>query len=198
LAALTFDDGPHPQYTPHFLELLKRHDAKATFFMIGEAAHRHPDLVRAVAEAGHAIGNHSWNHPSFPLITRSERRLQVRRCAEAIAPYDCKLFRPPYGSENIPSHLDVWRLGYRMVNWNIGVPDWLDHEGPWLADRIAERLRPGSVILMHDGLFNPADSRYADRSATLAAVSQLLESNPQHLRFVTLPEMFRCGHPRRS
>jgi peptidoglycan-N-acetylglucosamine deacetylase len=180
------------------LELLRQHDAKATFFMVGEAARRHPDLVRAVADAGHAIGNHSWDHPSFPAITGSERRLQVRRCAEAIAPYDCKLFRPPYGSENITSHLDVWRLGYRMVNWNIGVPDWLDHGGTWLAENILEQLRPGSVILLHDGLYNPADPSYADRSPTLAAVNQLLESNRQRLRFITLPHMFHCGHPRRS
>src|SRR6478735_7834989 len=72
VVALTFDDGPHPQWTPRLLDLLDRHGAKATFFMVGEMAMRHPDLVDRVISAGHAIGNHSWNHPSFPAVTSSQ------------------------------------------------------------------------------------------------------------------------------
>src|SRR6266849_2574451 len=86
VAALTFDDGPHPEYTPRLLQILERHQARATFFMLGEKAHRYPELVQRVAQAGHAIGNHSWDHPVFPEISRRERRDQIRACAKAIDP----------------------------------------------------------------------------------------------------------------
>src|SRR5690242_18370490 len=74
--ALTFDDGPDPVFTPRLLDILQQHHAKATFFMVGQAAERHPDIVKKVAAAGHAIGNLSWDHPSFPLLTGRERRDQ--------------------------------------------------------------------------------------------------------------------------
>ena len=78
MVGLTFDDGPDPEYTPRLLEILHRHGARATFFMAGEAARQHPELVRQVAQAGHAIGNHGWDHPSFPFISRDERLAQMR------------------------------------------------------------------------------------------------------------------------
>src|SRR5262249_4930611 len=74
IAALTFDDGPHPIYTPALLDILQKHVAQATFFMVGTAATAQPAIVRQVAQAGHAIGNHSWDHPSFLSIRSPERR----------------------------------------------------------------------------------------------------------------------------
>ena len=94
VAALTFDDGPHPDFTPRLLEILKRYDVRSTFFMVGEAAMKRPDLVRRVAEEGHTIGNHSWDHATFPLLSGRERRLQMRRCAKVLEPYGRRLFRP--------------------------------------------------------------------------------------------------------
>ena len=85
MAALTFDDGPTPEYTPRVLDILERHGAKGTFFMIGSNAAAYPEIVRRVAEAGHAIANHTWDHPAFPSIPDRERRRQVLRCAEAIS-----------------------------------------------------------------------------------------------------------------
>ena len=133
VVALTFDDGPHPESTPHLLDILERHQAHATFFMIGEAAQRHPDLVQRVAQAGHAIGNHSWDHPSFPLISGRERRAQLRACEKAIAPYGQRLFRPPYGHQSAASRLDALWLSYRVVTWNLHAYDWLDHDANWMA-----------------------------------------------------------------
>ena len=78
VVALTFDDGPDPRYTSRLLEILKRHEAKATFFMIGKNAQRYPHIVKQVFQAQHAIGNHSWDHPSFPLITERQRRAEIR------------------------------------------------------------------------------------------------------------------------
>ena len=111
VVALTFDDGPHPEFTPRLLEILEKHHARATFFLVGESAKKYPELVKRIAKAGHSIGNHSWDHPSFPLITGRDRRWQLRACEEAIAPYGQKLFRPPFGNQTIASRLDAFLFG---------------------------------------------------------------------------------------
>jgi peptidoglycan/xylan/chitin deacetylase (PgdA/CDA1 family) len=195
VAALTFDDGPHPKYTPRLLEVLGRYKAHATFFMVGEAAQRYPEIVRAVAEAGHAIGNHSWDHPRFPDISSVERRRQIQLCAREIAPYDCNLFRPPFGSENLRTYFDVRLAGYRLVNWSIGVPDWLGYDADWLEPRILRQFEPGSVLLFHDGLYGASSPEFLDRGATIEVVERILRRTRDQCRFVTLPEMFQAGKP---
>jgi peptidoglycan/xylan/chitin deacetylase (PgdA/CDA1 family) len=196
LVALTFDDGPNPEFTPRLLEVLKEHDAKATFFMVGEAAQRWPEVVRKVANEGHAIGNHSWDHARFPAIVRRERRAQIESCARALEPHGTRLFRPPFGSENLASHVDVRLLGYRTVNWSIGIPDWEDREADWIANGILQEIRPGCVILMHDGLYSYADARYLNREPTVNAVDTILRQMTGRFQFVTLPEMFQRAQPR--
>lgn len=202
VVALTFDDGPDPESTPRLLELLAHHEARATFFMLGVAAQRHPDLVRKVAMAGHAIGNHSWDHPSFPFISGRERRRQIRACAGALAPYGTRLLRPPYGYQDLASRLDAWWLGYRVIGWSLDVGDWYGDDGKAMAKRLQREIRPGSVILLHDALFvKPAAEREhvlvhqprPQRDAMLAAVSGLLASVGGTLRFVTVPDLLRCG-----
>jgi hypothetical protein len=94
VAALTFDDGPHSQSTPAVLAVLEQYQVQATFFMLGERAQHYPDLVRQVAQAGHAIGNHSWDHPPFSLLSSRDQGWQMRACARALAPYGQRLFRP--------------------------------------------------------------------------------------------------------
>src|SRR5262249_49636601 len=105
VAALTFDDGPHPEYTPRLLDILEQYKVHATFFMVGEAAQKHPELVGQVAHAGHTVGNHSLDHPFFPSIPKHERQRQIRACEQALAPYGRRLFRFPYGAENLASHV---------------------------------------------------------------------------------------------
>jgi peptidoglycan-N-acetylglucosamine deacetylase len=204
VAALTFDDGPDPESTPRLLELLARHEVRATFFMLGVAAQRHPDLVRQVAEAGHAIGNHSWDHPSFPFIGGRERRRQIRACAAALAPYGARLLRPPYGYQDLASRLDAWWLGYRVIGWSLDVGDWYRDDGEGMAKQLLREIRPGSVVLLHDTLFvKPAAEREhvivheprRPRDAMLAAVSGLLAGVEGTLRFVTVPELLRYGWP---
>lgn len=115
LVALTFDDGPHPEYTPRVMEILARHQARATFFMVGKAAQQYPDLVRKIGEAGHAMGGHSWDHISFRQLTGRERRRQMRACQQILAPHGQLLFRPPYGDQSVASRLDAFWLGYEVV-----------------------------------------------------------------------------------
>jgi peptidoglycan/xylan/chitin deacetylase (PgdA/CDA1 family) len=195
IVALTFDDGPNPEFTPRLLDILHEHGARATFFMVGEAAARAPELVQRVASEGHVVGNHSWNHPRFPDISGSERRRQIRECERVLQPHGTRLFRAPFGSEDLATHLDVRRTGHRSVNWNVGFMDWGDRPSDWLANSILEVIRPGSIVLMHDGLYGYADPKYLDRRPTLEAVKMVLSRAAGRFQFVTLTEMFRRGRP---
>lgn len=193
IVALTFDDGPHPEYTPRLLEILARYGAKATFFVVGETATKYPELLQKMAGAGHAIGNHSWGHRSFPALGRNERRQEMEACEALIAPYSQKLFRPPYGNQIFASRFDAWRLGFRVIAWNVTGTDWRNDDAQAVFRRLADRLRPGSIILLHDALFDLEDQKFAVRDATLGAVQLLLERYAQTYRFVTVPELLQRG-----
>jgi peptidoglycan/xylan/chitin deacetylase (PgdA/CDA1 family) len=206
LAALTFDDGPDPQWTPRLLEILERHGARGTFFLIGKAAARHPELVARLVAGGHALGNHTWDHPSLPLLRRRGRRAQIRWCGEALAPYLAaqpgpRLFRPPYGHQSLASQLDALTLGYTVVTWTIVAEDWRDDPAEALVERVRRRLRPGSIVLFHDTLATTDDPRYRDRSPTLQAVETLLAEPAgaagSGYRWVTVPELLSAGRPLR-
>ena len=196
LTALTFDDGPSPQFTPALLDILRKYNARATFFVVGKLAHRYHGLVEMTALAGHAIGNHSWDHSSLPLLSRQQRYQQLLMCQEAIAPYDCGLFRPPYGHQSFTSRLDALILGYKVVAWNVAAEDWLDHNSNWLFDKVAARITAGTIILFHDGLYTFAKERFVDRNATLEAVEMLLAQFSSKFDFVTIPELLERGRPR--
>jgi peptidoglycan/xylan/chitin deacetylase (PgdA/CDA1 family) len=198
VAALTFDDGPHPESTSRLLDILDRYQTRATFFLVGEAAQRYPELVRRMAQAGHSIGIHTWDHSSFPLISRRERRAQLRAYQKAVAPYGQRLFRPPYGHQSVTSRLDALLLGYQVVTWSVVAEDWLDHDANWMADQLTKKIKPGSVVLLHDVLYHIVDERYADRGPVLEAVGLLLERFGDSFHFVTVPELLRRGRPQRA
>lgn len=193
LVALTFDDGPDPDATPELLEILASRDAKATFFMTGENAAAYPELVAAVRAGGHAVGNHSWDHPSFPLISGRERRRQISRCARVLAANDTAIFRPPYGHQSAASRRDALLAGHEVVAWNVCVPDWEDHNGEWLADFALQKIKPGSVVLMHDGMVDYTGTAGGDRQSTLDAVGRILSALHGRFEFVTVPELLRRG-----
>jgi peptidoglycan/xylan/chitin deacetylase (PgdA/CDA1 family) len=195
--AITFDDGPDPEVTPRLLAILARRKARATFFMLGESARKYPGLVGEVASAGHAVGNHSWDHPSFPEISRGERRRQIWDCARALAPHGLRLFRPPFGHQNRETFLDAFLLGYQVVTWSVDSEDWRDTDGKLIADRIERETTPGSVIIFHDALRTVLDVRYRSRERTLDAVGMVLDRLGGRFRFVTIPELLRRGRPNR-
>jgi peptidoglycan/xylan/chitin deacetylase (PgdA/CDA1 family) len=193
MVALTFDDGPDVDYTPRLLGILERYRTRATFFMTGEAAQRHPELVKRVAQAGHAIGNHSWDHPSFPYISARERRAQIRACAKAIAPYGERLFRPPYGHQNIASRIDALLLGYQVVMFDGWANDWRGGDADTIVRELEERIHPGNVIVLHDRLSDVLEESYFSREPMLEAVEMLLNRVGERFRFVTIPELLRHG-----
>ena len=197
-AALTFDDGPHPEYTPRLLDILARHRAKATFFVVGAAVQAQPELTRRMVAEGHSLGNHTWDHRSLPTLSRAQRLEQFRKCAEALEPHggDNKLLRPPFGNQDRASRLDALRLGYEVIAWSHHAEDWLEHDADFIAGRLAEHLAPGVIFLLHDALYRVAEAERADRSPTLKAVERTLENFPDYT-FVTVPELLRQGKMRK-
>jgi peptidoglycan/xylan/chitin deacetylase (PgdA/CDA1 family) len=164
--------------------------------MVGEAAQKHPELVQQVAQAGHVIGNHSWDHPFFPSLAKHEPQKQICACEQALAPYGQRLFRPPYGAENLASHLDALSLYYQVVAWNLDAEDWLEHDPAWMADVLTHGIQPGSIVLLHDAICGSAEPvpQY-NREPMLAALTLFLEGLGGRFSFVTIPELLRYGRP---
>lgn len=197
VAALTFDDGPHPVYTPHLLSILKKHGARATFFMVGVTAKRYPEIVKMVARAGHAIGNHSWDHPNLNQIRSRRRRLQqMWACARATAPYCKGLFRPPFGAHNSQIRLDALLFRYKIILWSVSAQDWLPQGAEDIARKIIDRITPGSIFLLHDAsCSNKVPDPQADRKPMLDGLETALSELKQEIQFVTIPELLRYGRP---
>ncbi len=194
IASLTFDDGPDPTYTPRLLDILARHGAKATFFMLGSRAAQHPELVARVAREGHEIGNHSWDHPSLANLPREELDRQIDLTEIALRPHASRLMRPPHGYQTLKSLLATRRHGYEVVCWNIDCTDWQIDDGPALARSLDEKLAKGAIILLHDSLAVCRDEKYIDRRPTLEAVDRLLGARPE-FRFLTVSELMQAGTP---
>lgn len=197
LVALTFDDGPDPFTTPLLLDVLARHRARATFFMIGERAVAHRELVRAIAGEGHVVGNHSWSHRSLPSLPRPRRRHEIRAGAVALRPYGAPLFRPPFGHQSLWSYLDVRSLGHQVIGWNVSVADWKAQDATILAEEIVSRITCGAIVLLHDGLHSVGDESPNRHETLLAALGAVLRTLSPRFQFVTVPDLLRGGRPRR-
>jgi peptidoglycan/xylan/chitin deacetylase (PgdA/CDA1 family) len=199
MVALTFDDGPGPESTPAVLAVLDRHGARATFFMIGELAEKHPEIVRAAAATGHAIANHSWDHLSFPLLTARDRYMQLRRCEEALAPYGKKLFRPPYCHQTLGSRWHTLRAGYEVIGFSVHAEDWLARSAEWMVGRLVQQIRPGGIVILHDNIYRSIlPAAEFDRKPMLRALDETLDRLQNRFQFVTVPELLQCGPPIRE
>ncbi len=196
MVALTFDDGPHPDWTPRLLDVLDRHGAKATFFVVGEHVARYPEVMQRLHADGHALGNHGQRHVRFPLISAAERRRELRACAEALAPYPQprRLFRPPHMNQSLASRFVTWRLGYDVIACNRDATDW-EHPTSEQMVRALSDLRAGDVVLLHDAIYGePGRSR----AAMIEAVDAVLAAHAPRIEFVTVPALLRAGRPRRK
>lgn len=172
--ALTFDDGPVPQYTPQVLDVLDRYHVKATFFCIGDNARRYPELVRQIVARGHTLGNHTQTHRSL-LLAGSQRVARELDAAEAALHAACGerplLFRCPKGYKNPIVARVLRRRGMRLVGY--GYPIW-DVQNPppqQLVDRVLQRAAAGDIIVMHDGF--PA-ARPGRRDSLVAALPAII------------------------
>lgn len=151
--ALTFDDGPHPGYTPRILEILDEYGIKATFFTVGINAHYYPDTLRMVAERGHEIGNHTYSHPRVSCMAQSKLKQEIELCEETIYEItDCrtKLFRPPEGMIDSETLSVLQDLDYRVILWDIDTRDWAHTPPREIAEKVINKVSSGDIILMHD------------------------------------------------
>lgn len=147
---LTFDDGPIPESTPWLLETLAAHGAKATFFMVADNARRYPDLHKAVMEAGHAVGNHTFHHVA-PLRQTAEEMMADVHLADSIL--KSRLFRPPHGLLGLSQQDALIEAGYRIVMFDLNPMDYrADRTAAEIADTVARYVRPGCIVNLHDSL----------------------------------------------
>ena len=185
--ALSFDDGPHPQFTPQVLEILDRHQAKATFFLIGERALRHPDLVARIKDAGHEVGNHYFFNGT--TLGHSDRDFldYLQRTEKAIGlSHPPRLFRPP-GGVAWPRQLELAQeRGYRCVLGSAYPHDPV-HPPVWYIEWLtAKNLAPGAIVILHDGISDPTRS--------LAALPGILAAGERKgLSFVSIGSLMEAA-----
>ncbi len=149
--ALTFDDGPHPQYTVEMMEGLKKKNVKATFFLLGEQVEKHPEIVKKIYEEGHVIGNHSYKHEQLSKLTMQKACEQVNRTNELI--YDITgenpaYLRPPFGDWH--EKLDC-EANMVEVLWDVDTLDWSSQNHNEIVNKVLKNVKENDIILMHDG-----------------------------------------------
>ncbi len=189
--ALTFDDGPSATYTPEVLSLLQQYAAKATFFVVGREVVRHPQLIRQEAQDGMEIGNHGFNHLTVrgldPVAIQAEAK-PVEQEITAITGNRPTLYRLPRGQGDPRSLRALADMGYTVVAWNIDTMDYLRRTPQAIAQQVETQVRPGSIVIFHDGGGN--------RSSTVAALRLLLPVLRQRgYRMVTVSQLLELASP---
>lgn len=196
--SLTFDDGPDPRYTPAVLDLLRRYDARATFFVVGANAAAHPDLVARMRAEGHEVANHTHDHAHLTEISNAEVRDQIARGRRVIGDAGARLLRPPVGRTSTSVAEVARSLGERQAFWSSCLEACL-HDGARVGGTgLGEALDPGAVVLAHDG--GRVEGRWAQeypRDQTVEALPHLLEAlAARGLSSVPVGELVRSGRIR--
>jgi peptidoglycan/xylan/chitin deacetylase (PgdA/CDA1 family) len=174
--ALSFDDGPDPASTPHFLDLLADHEVRATFFLLGAHAAREPGLVRDLADAGHEVAVHGWTHECLALVPPRRLTAELTRTREVLEDTTgaaVRWYRPPYG---VLTAAGVWaarRAGLQTVLWSAWGVDWSAGATPsTIVHRVSRAVRPGGTVLLHDTDRTSAPDSWR---RTLVATATLLD-----------------------
>ncbi len=188
--ALTYDDGPNDLHTLRLLDVLTKHSVHATFFLIGRYVQQRPEIVRAIVQAGHVVGNHTFTHPLLTLKGETEIKQQLSECRAALQDAigePSSLFRPPFGGRR-PAVLRVARtLGLEPIMWSVTGYDWNAPPASVIERKVASQIRGGDVILLHDGGHKQIG---ADRSQTVIATDHLISRyKSEGFEFVTVPQL---------
>lgn len=189
LVALTFDDGPNDPATSHILDVLAARDVKATFFVVGENVEVYPDTVHRIVAEGHALGNHSYRHRKRDALL-DPRYGELERAQRAIAAavgFRPALYRSPNGFHTPWQLRAVRRAGLVTVHWTVQTKDWERPNPDTIVRRVLDHVRPGAIVLLHDG----DDTHHgSDRTPTVEALSRIIdELHARGYRFVTVPEL---------
>ena len=187
VVALTFDDGPHPRHTIDILDLLKKYDAKATFFVVGESAEKHPDVLLRQYNEGHEIANHTYTHPLKTTLEKLEKEIEkTEDIIFSIIGVHTELFRPVEGQYTDGLIKKVVKKGYKVImwSWHQDTEDWKSPGVRKIKNTVLKGAQPGNIILFHDG--------GGDRSQTVEALEVILpELQNQGYEFVTVSELMK-------
>lgn len=191
--ALTFDDGPNPAWTPQLLDVLAEHRVHGAFFMLGKFAAVETELVKRVAEAGHLVGCHSWDHPNLARTAKPAIEEQLRRSKdtlEQVVGQEVRFFRPPYGARRPYALKAARRMGLTPVTWNAMTDDWAEPDAQQIAKRLEEKINRlekwwgrAANIVLHDGGHRMLGT---NRKPSVTAARLLLERYAQTHLFVRL------------
>lgn len=193
--ALTFDDGPGNNFTPEVLRILKKYDVKATFFIVGKRAKKHPALCRQILKEGHEIGNHTYSHTDLITKTPGQISREIQRGGAAIFEATDKMpkyFRPPYGVYNRFVKRIAAREGYTFVLWNVRTFDssMTPRTKRSIISKTKKLAKPGDIILLHDS--KSRLKSMVDRKVTVNALPEIIENLlSKGLKPVTLSELLK-------
>lgn len=154
VVALTFDDGPHPEFTPRLLDILSQYGVRATFFVIGNNVVRYPEITQRIVDEGHQLANHSISHPAFTKISTKRLTSEVKKANQIIEAYTgskSQIIRPPYGALNSKVKR-VLMSDFKMdiIMWSVDPLDWKKPGAEVIARRLIEGAKPGAILLAHD------------------------------------------------
>ena len=190
--ALTFDDGPYPPYTDRLLDILREKKVKATFFLVGEQAQKHPELVKRIVTEGHTVGLHAFRHRDFLKLTDKEKQEDLELGQKALLAISGKAplyWRPPHGFRDFSVMETAVAQKLVVVNWSVIPRDWTGIEKQEICSRVLDKADDGDIVLLHDG-----DSPHykASRQATVDAAALLIDSlREKGYHLVSLEEYVR-------
>lgn len=190
--ALTFDDGPDPTNTPILLDVLKKHHAKATFFVIGTRAEKNPEILKRIARDGHEIGNHGYTHFKDKSRKDDYMRYEIKKTNEVVYELTGQnpcLFRPPGGylSDALVALTQKEKILIAYWSYIQDTKDWRGTKAQPISNHIIKNIKPGQIIILHDGCSNGLQ--------TAKAVNILVEKLSQEgYRFVTMSELIKLGN----
>lgn len=202
LVALTFDDGPDPRLTPAVLDVLKERGVAATFLLVAEQVRRHPELGRRVVEEGHQVGLHGDQHVDMCGGSLREQYRALRRGrtdVERLLGVQVEWFRPPYGKQEPETVLACRLAGMTPLMWSTSGHDWEPSTLKEQLDHVATGVRPGTVVLLHDGAADVTDPLPAVPAFQPELLERLLDVLAEHgLEPVTVSRLVAAGQPVRE
>jgi len=181
--AITFDDGPHHWETRQLLDLLNELNVRATFFLVGKEVLRYPDIIERMTKEGHSIGNHGFRHWNLPRLSREQIFLEWISCSECISNITgqpVRFCRPPGGNYSADVLLSAKEAGLQTILWSVNSYDSGEADPEKIMSNVINRMRPGSIILFHDGF-----------EATMKALPVIVsKAREKGMFFVTIDQMF--------
>ncbi len=190
--ALTFDDGPSEPYTLQVLDTLQQYRVKATFFMVGRNVERFPEIARRVADSGHEIGNHTYNHSGLFLDTPRRIAMELASGEEAIRSgtgVSPRIFRPPYGAKTRWILTQALRRGYVIAKWSVNAGDWGKARPERIVRKALARIDKGAIMHMHDGTSCPGNNQGWRTVSALPDILDALKARGYEL--VTVSRLLR-------